>query len=113
MSTTWTRRSFMSAAAAAGVGGLMLPYGVGMLRDEAEAQMQPLGVRFDAFPFPLGVASGDPTADSVILQTRLSDAPFDLDAPWGNIPEDVDVHWVVAEDARLRRIVAQGTVGSS
>ena len=113
MSTTWTRRSFMSAAAAAGVGGLMLPYGVGMLRDDAEAQMQPLGVRFDAAPFPLGVASGDPTADSVILQTRLSDAPFDLDAPWGTVPEDVEVEWVVAEDARLRRVVARGTVGSS
>ena len=79
MSTTWTRRSFMSAAAAAGVGGLMLPYGVGMLRDDAEAQMQPLGVRFDAAPFPLGVASGDPTADSVILQTRLSDMSQETD----------------------------------
>lgn len=113
MGNTWTRRSFMSAAAAAGVGGLMLPYGVGLTADEARAQALPLGVRFDPNLFPMGVASGDPTADSVILQTRLSDDPFNLDAPWGSLPEQVDVGWVVAEDPRLRRVVASGTVGSS
>jgi alkaline phosphatase D len=112
-SRTWTRRSFMQAAAAAGAGGLLLPYGVGLTRDQALAQTLPLGVTFDPDPFPLGVASGDPTADSVILQTRLSDSPFDLDRPWGSIPDDVEVGWVVATDPQLRRVVASGTVGSS
>ncbi len=111
--TRWTRRSFMQAATAAGAGGLLLPYGVGLTRDQAHAQMMPLGVAFDPAPFPLGVASGDPTADSVILQTRLSDDPFNLDAPWGSIPEDVEVRWAVAADPRMRRVVASGVVGSS
>jgi alkaline phosphatase D len=104
-----SRRSFMRAAAAAGLGAAMLPYGAALTREQAAAQSLPLGVSFDPTPFPLGVASGDPTADGVILQTRLALDPLSLDRPGGDLPDTVEVAWVVAADERLRRVVATGT----
>ena len=106
------RRGFVKLATAAGLGGALLPHGVGLTRAQAQDQMGPLGIDLDPEPVPLGVASGDPTADGVVLQTRLSDAPFDLARPWGSMPETVEVRWVVAEDPRLRRVVASGSVAS-
>ncbi|MFQ5555933.1 MAG: alkaline phosphatase D family protein [Acidimicrobiales bacterium] len=56
---------------------------------------------FEADPFTLGVASGDPAAGSVILWTRL--------APAGSSPEeDVDVAWEIATDADFSTITASG-----
>ena len=45
-----------------------------------------------------GIASGDPTADSVILWTRVS-----VDSS-----RDVEVNWRIAEDREMTRIVASG-----
>lgn len=60
------------------------------------------GVTFDSDPFTLGVASGDPVEDSVILWTMLR--------PDGGLPDgDVDVAWEVGTDAELRDVVADGT----
>jgi len=56
-------------------------------------------------PFTLGVASGDPTHDSVVLWTRLSPDPVD---GGGMPPERVEVEWEVAEDERLSRVVRRG-----
>src|SRR5262249_49609553 len=62
--------------------------------------------RFDAYPFPLGVASGDPTPDGIVLRTRL--APHPLDG--GGMPmANVDVDWELANDAAFRSIVQKGT----
>ncbi|QNP60707.1 alkaline phosphatase D family protein [Paenacidovorax monticola] len=53
-------------------------------------------------PFALGIASGDPTPDGVVLWTRLVPAePGALQAP-------LTVHWEVADDAGFRRIVQRG-----
>lgn len=53
-------------------------------------------------PFVLGVASGDPLADSVILWTRLN--------PSEPLPdEDIAVEWQVATDAEMSDIVAAGS----
>jgi alkaline phosphatase D len=58
--------------------------------------------RFDADPFALGVASGDPSADGFVLWTRI--AGTDTDATW--LPmQDYAVDWEVAEDERFSRIV--------
>lgn len=62
--------------------------------------------RFASTPFSLGVASGDPGPDSVVLWTRL--APEPLNEGGGMPPEPVEVRWRVATDDRLSRIVAQG-----
>lgn len=57
---------------------------------------------FGADPFTLGVASGDPLDDAVILWTRLD--------PAVGLPEgDIEVAWEVANDPDMTDIVASGT----
>ncbi|MDN6439334.1 MAG: alkaline phosphatase D family protein [Corynebacterium nuruki] len=57
--------------------------------------------------FSLGIASGDPLPDSVILWTRLAPSPLE---PGGGMPPlPVPVDWEVATDPSFRRIVARGT----
>jgi alkaline phosphatase D len=59
-------------------------------------------------PFTLGVASGDPQPDNILIWTRLT-AP--LDYLGGDIAPDLPpltVHWQVAHDEQFRQIVAQG-----
>jgi alkaline phosphatase D len=57
-------------------------------------------------PFTLGVASGDPAADSVVLWTRL--APQPLVADGGMEPRPVEVRWELAKDPGMRRLVDRG-----
>src|SRR5262245_14871557 len=52
-------------------------------------------------PFPLGVASGDPLPESVILWTRLLRETAPLTHP-------VPVGWQVAHDERFRRVARAG-----
>ncbi len=62
--------------------------------------------KFDVNPFMLGVASGDPTPEGVVLWTRLAPKPLE---PYGGMNTDlIEVSWVVAEDANLTKVVAQG-----
>ncbi|MEX2449501.1 MAG: alkaline phosphatase D family protein [Rhodospirillales bacterium] len=57
--------------------------------------------------FSLGVASGDPLSDSVVLWTRLAPKPLE---PGGGMPlKPVDVAWEIFEDEKMTRIVRQGT----
>lgn len=48
---------------------------------------------FDAYPFSLGVASGDPLPDGVVLWTRLAPKPLEGE---GMPMAAVDVGWEVA-----------------
>ena len=59
------------------------------------------------YPFTLGVASGDPTADGFVLWTRL--APQPLEFGCGMPMRSQPVGWEVAEDERFQRIVKTGT----
>jgi alkaline phosphatase D len=61
--------------------------------------------RFADDPFTLGVASGDPTADSVVIWTRL--APKFLD-PDGGVTARTVVDWEVANDEAFTDIVKRG-----
>lgn len=62
--------------------------------------------RFTKDPFSLGIASGDPWADSVVLWTRLAPEPL---APVGGMPnEKVPVTWRIAADERMTKIIRQG-----
>jgi alkaline phosphatase D len=63
-----------------------------------------------AYPFSLGVASGEPNADGFVIWTRL--APDPLQANGGMPPTAVAVEWQVAEDERFSRIVRQGTASA-
>ena len=64
---------------------------------------QPL---FRSYPFPLGVASGDPLPTGVVLWTRLAPEPLD----GGGMPmANVEVAWEVAGDRGFSSIVHKGT----
>ncbi len=61
---------------------------------------------FHAYPFTLGVASGEPLPDGVVLWTRLAPDPLN----GGGLPmQAIEVGWELAADDRFRQIVQKGT----
>jgi alkaline phosphatase D len=63
-------------------------------------------VRFSADPYQLGIASGDPRSDGVVLWTRLAPDPLG----GGGMPtQSVAVQWEVAEDEKFESVVRRGT----
>jgi len=62
--------------------------------------------RFRSYPYSLGVASGDPQPDGIVLWTRLAPEPL---AGGGMAPESFRVRWQVATDEGFGRIVREGT----
>lgn len=63
--------------------------------------------KFQSYPFTLGVASGDPLSDSVVLWTRLAPDPLN----GGGMPnQSVPVKWEIAKDEDFHKIVKQGRV---
>lgn len=69
----------------------------------------PEPVDLDTDPFVLGVASGDPTQDAVILWTRLATLP-------GGGPindQTYEITWQVAVDDTFAQVVASGTVSAT
>lgn len=60
---------------------------------------------FGTNPFTLGVASGDPTPDGIVLWTRLAPRPAD---PLSLGTRAIPVGWRVATDSRMRRVLAHG-----
>jgi alkaline phosphatase D len=91
-----TRRAFLRRAGALAAAGFLQP-----LAGCAAGR-----VRFAAYPFALGVASGAPRPDGVVLWTRL--APLPLEGG-GMEPRPVAVRWEVADDEGFRRIVRAGS----
>lgn len=90
----YTRRQFLLRAASLAALGTISPV--------ARVLAQP---RFGSDPFTLGVASGYPHDSGVSLWTRLAPQPL---AGGGMPAAAVEVGWEVAEDERLRTIVARG-----
>jgi alkaline phosphatase D len=93
------RRRFLTASAA-------------VLGAAASAQLWlPTTARAAETPLPdgvftLGVASGDPLPDAVVLWTRLAPDPLN----GGGMPDRaVPVDWELAEDSRFRKPVRRGT----
>jgi alkaline phosphatase D len=62
--------------------------------------------RFSGYPFTLGVASGAPLPDGVVLWTRLAPKPV---SGGGAGRDPVLVRWQVAHDERFARIVRRGS----
>ncbi|MDL2079092.1 alkaline phosphatase D family protein [Streptomyces sp. GXMU-J15] len=97
------RRRFLTVTAAAAA----LAFAVHLPTAGAAGAAELDAARIGADPFTLGVASGDPQPDSVLLWTRLAPEPF---APDGGLPDQrVTVHWELAHDAEFRRVVRRGT----
>ncbi len=97
------RRLFRQAAGV-GVGALLA--GAGLAGQAEAAGGAPL-LRED--PFRLGVASGEPASDGIVLWTRLAPRPLADDGHGGMARAGYDVRWQVAEDERFRRVVRAGT----
>jgi alkaline phosphatase D len=58
-------------------------------------------------PFTMGIASGDPVADGMVIWTRLATLPFENG---GGMPlESVDVTYEIANDEQFADLVQQGT----
>ncbi|GAA4929425.1 alkaline phosphatase D family protein [Streptomonospora halophila] len=97
------RRRFLgigSASAAA------VALGTGVFSATASAQSaEPKG----DYPFTLGVASGEPAEDGVVLWTRLAPDPLAADGKGGMPPREITVEYQVALDSRFRRIVHRGS----
>lgn len=70
-------------------------------------------MRLAGDPFTLGVASGEPTADGVVLWTRLAPDPLAEDGRGGMPNRTVDVDWQLAHDEGFTRIVQTGTVSAA
>lgn len=79
-----TRRALLQAALAAGVAPLFVRHALAA----------------DAERFPLGIASGCPRPDRLVLWTRLVG---------DDLPERVEVQWELAEDEGFTRIAARGS----
>lgn len=92
-----TRRELLNAAWALGVAAVARPLVSTSLRAEPS---------FGAYPFTLGVASGDPLPDGIVLWTRLAPDPLNAEA-MGSDP--VEVQWEVADSETFRTIVQNGT----
>jgi alkaline phosphatase D len=64
---------------------------------------------FDRYPFSLGIASGYPAPDGVVLWTRLAPTPTAFAA----LRRSIEVGWEVAEDEAFRKIVRRGKEGAT
>ncbi|MEY7980762.1 alkaline phosphatase, partial [Streptomyces pilosus] len=71
----------------------------------AASRLDPARITED--PFTLGVASGDPLPDSVLIWTRLAPAPFEPDGGLGQ--QRIEVSWEVALDESFVLVVRGGT----
>jgi alkaline phosphatase D len=92
-----SRRDLMRVAWALGAAAVARPI---------EAWQQAgVSMYFTAYPFSLGVASGDPLPDGIVLWTRLAPQPV----TGGGMPMvPVNVQWELASDTAFRNVVQKG-----
>ncbi|WP_182345772.1 alkaline phosphatase D family protein [Tomitella gaofuii] len=104
-----TRRSFLTWSALVGAAAFTpaMLSGPDAAAAPATGSLGSAGSLGGGDPFALGVASGDPLPDSVILWTRVTTDPL---VPGGGVPPvPVPVDWEVARDERFRDVVARGS----
>ncbi|HTN73850.1 MAG TPA: PhoD-like phosphatase N-terminal domain-containing protein, partial [Pirellulaceae bacterium] len=93
-----SRRDFLAAGSALAAWPLLTQSTYGLVRRK---------VAFADYPFQLGVASGDPAPDGMVLWTRLAPKPLE----GGGVTEDaLEVAWEVAHDEAMSKVVQKGTL---
>src|SRR5690349_1344498 len=100
---TVSRRRFLAAG---GAGSAAVLLGTGAW-DASTTYAAPAAA---GDPFTLGVASGDPQYNSVVLWTRLATDPFAVDGKGGMPAKPVRVEYEVALDERFRHVVRRDSV---
>ncbi|ONI70028.1 alkaline phosphatase [Kribbella sp. ALI-6-A] len=111
--TPITRRTLLVAATtvagatAVAATGTLPAAGSPLTDATAAGPSQPL-----ANPFTLGIASGDPDYQSVVLWTRLALDPLAADGMGGMPSRRYQVQWQVALDPGMRRVVRAGVVSA-
>jgi alkaline phosphatase D len=93
------RRAFLSASARIAALAALAPL-AGCTQSSAP-------LKLDTDPFTLGVASGDPLPDAVMLWTRVAVDPL-KGGGMGSAPIDVD--WTIARDDAMKDVAKTGTV---
>ena len=101
-SSSLSRRGFLGAAGAAGATFAAAMSGF----SAAPSWAAP---KFPDNPFTLGVASGDPLPDGVVLWTRLAPDPLAPDGRGGMPSAQLPVSWQVASDPAFANVVKAGT----
>jgi alkaline phosphatase D len=91
-----TRRQFVAGGLIGAIGLIGAP---AILRAQS---------RTAAYPFTLGVTSGDPAADGFVIWTRLAPDPTDRHGGMAMVATPLPVQWEVASDKRFTRIIARG-----
>lgn len=95
-STRLNRRSFIFATTSLAAAALWSTRALGAVMSQP---------KFSAYPFSLGVASGDPAADGFVLWTRLAPEPL---IGGGMSTETIEVAWQVCEDEQMTKVVKKG-----
>ena len=95
------RRTFVKLG---GASAAALIFGFGPFTEKTWAEP-----RFSDYPFKLGVASGDPLPDGVVLWTRLAPDPLNGGMPDKRVP----VQWQVATDEAFANVVREGATFAS
>ena len=104
------RRRFIALSGLSGLGAWM-GMASALATEKNASALNPRNLlkspRFDRTPFALGVASGDPTPDGVVLWTRLATEPLEFG---GGMPaQPIVVGWELADDEGFRKVVRRGT----
>jgi alkaline phosphatase D len=89
--------------AGATAAGVLVAFG----GEKALARGLPRPPRLPSNPFTLGVASGDPLPDGIVVWTRLALAPLTADGGLGGAG-NLEVGWEVARDERMHGVVRSG-----
>ncbi len=67
--------------------------------------------KFSSDPFTMGVASGDPDSNSVVLWTRLAPEPL---SPDGGMPDEaVQVTWEISNEESFENVIARGSTAAT
>lgn len=112
------RRSFLAAAGVLGAGAVLASCtsdddssrkaSSGDETTTTTTSKAPLSAaQFTSSPFTLGVASGDPLPNAVVIWTRLAIDPLNISA---TPSDDAEVTWEFATDERFSKIAQTGTV---
>lgn len=105
-SASFNRRRFIQSVGGAAATGLSLGM-VGCHNDDKHSAISTTSGKVVRFEH--GVASGDPLADKVILWTRVTPVIESSTVK----PSEIEVHWQIAEDAKMTKVVNQGSVTTS